>query len=83
MPAPVVWEVWILTILLQRIKHMKYFHHLGEESKFSSVISQELLKGTPALSILFRMMIKDDPKHLAAVVVGVSGISYDAAYFYP
>jgi len=26
------------------------------------------------------MMIKDDPKHLAAVVVGVSGISYDAAY---
>jgi len=26
------------------------------------------------------MMIKDDPKHLAAVVVDVSGISYDAVY---
>jgi len=26
------------------------------------------------------MMIKDDPKHLAAVVVGVYRISYDAAY---
>jgi len=27
------------------------------------------------------MMIKDDPKHLAVLVVGVFGISYDAAYF--
>jgi len=25
-------------------------------------------------------MIKDDPKHLAVVAVGVSGISYNAAY---
>jgi len=46
-------------------------------SKISSLISQDLLNGPPALYstsdtilIMFRMMIKDDPKHLAVVVVG-------------